>query len=55
MTFREIERLVKKDGWFLFAVSGSHYQYLHNEKKGKVTILRLNIMEILTKELSTPY
>ncbi|MCD8090940.1 MAG: type II toxin-antitoxin system HicA family toxin [Clostridiales bacterium] len=25
-------------GWYLYNVSGSHYQYKHPTKKGKVTI-----------------
>lgn len=38
MTFREIEKLVKDDGWFLEDVNGSHYHYKHDKKAGKVTI-----------------
>jgi len=38
MKFQEIERTIKKDGWKLKAVCGSHYQYVHASKSGKVTI-----------------
>ena len=38
MKFKEIERVIKKDGWKLKHVSGSHYQYEHPTKSGKVTI-----------------
>jgi predicted RNA binding protein YcfA (HicA-like mRNA interferase family) len=38
MTFKEIERIVKNDGWFLEAIEGSHYHYKHKTKSGKVTI-----------------
>ena len=38
MTFREIERMIKDDGWFLDTIEGSHYHYKHKMKKGKVTI-----------------
>jgi len=38
MKFMEIERIIKKDGWKLKAIKGSHYQYIHNSKNGKVTI-----------------
>jgi predicted RNA binding protein YcfA (HicA-like mRNA interferase family) len=38
MRFLEIERIIKKDGWKLKAVKGSHYQYIHASKTGKVTI-----------------
>jgi predicted RNA binding protein YcfA (HicA-like mRNA interferase family) len=38
MTFRDIEKLVKKDGWKLQGIQGSHYHYKHDTKSGKVTI-----------------
>ncbi len=38
MRFREIERKVLDDGWYLVDVSGSHHQYKHPTKSGKVTI-----------------
>ena len=38
MTFREIERIVKAEGWFLDTIEGSHYHYKHKTKPGKVTI-----------------
>ena len=38
MTFREIERIVKKDGWYLDTIEGSHYHYKNKAKPGKVTI-----------------
>jgi predicted RNA binding protein YcfA (HicA-like mRNA interferase family) len=36
--FQEIERILLKDGWRLKAVNGSHHQYVHSTKRGKVTI-----------------
>ncbi len=38
MKFREIENIIKKDGWIYSYTSGSHYYYLHPTKPGKVTI-----------------
>ena len=38
MRFREIEKMVLNDGWELSDVKGSHYQYKHPTKQGKVTI-----------------
>lgn len=39
MTFREIEKIIKSDGWYEDrSNSGSHRQYVHEIKKGKVTI-----------------
>ncbi len=38
MRFREIERLVLDDGWELVDIAGSHHQYKHPNKPGRVTI-----------------
>ena len=38
MRFREIEKIILDDGWVLVDVKGSHYQYKHTAKPGKVTI-----------------
>jgi predicted RNA binding protein YcfA (HicA-like mRNA interferase family) len=38
MRFQEVERIVLKDGWTLKTVKGSHHQYIHPVKPGKVTI-----------------
>lgn len=39
-TFRELEKLLRDDGWILKNVVGSHHQYVHPTKPGKVTIPR---------------
>lgn len=38
MKVKEIIKLLEKDGWFIVAQRGSHRQYKHNNKKGRVTI-----------------
>lgn len=38
MKFREMERIVKDDGWYWAYTQGSHYHYYHDTKQGKVTI-----------------
>jgi predicted RNA binding protein YcfA (HicA-like mRNA interferase family) len=38
MNFREIEKVIKDDGWFVVSTEGSHHQYKHPVKHGKVTI-----------------
>jgi len=38
MKFRELEKLLKADGWELSNIVGSHCQYTHQTKKGKVTV-----------------
>jgi len=35
---REIIRLIEDDGWYLAAMKGSHRQFKHPVKKGRVTI-----------------
>jgi len=35
---REIIRLIEDDGWQLIATKGSHRQYKHPTKHGRVTI-----------------
>lgn len=36
--FKDIVKLIEADGWFLVATRGSHRQYKHPTKKGRVTI-----------------
>ena len=38
MKVKEVTRLIKKDGWYLVRIRGSHRQYKHPTKKGLVTI-----------------
>lgn len=38
MRFREIESIILKDGWYQVKQKGSHHQYKHPTKFGKVTI-----------------
>ncbi len=40
MTFRQIEKILINDGWYLKNTKGSHCQYIHQTKRGKVTIPR---------------
>ncbi len=34
----ELERIIKADGWIFKTQKGSHRQYIHPDKPGKVTI-----------------
>jgi predicted RNA binding protein YcfA (HicA-like mRNA interferase family) len=38
LRFREIEKIVLRDGWYKISSRGSHNQYKHPSKPGKVTI-----------------
>ena len=38
MKVRDIIKLIEKDGWHLVVIKGSHRQYKHHAKPGRVTI-----------------
>lgn len=38
MRFREVEKMILQDGWREVGQVGSHHQYKHPVKPGKVTI-----------------
>lgn len=38
MTAKELLKILKRDGWYIVDINGSHYQLKHPTKKGKVTI-----------------
>lgn len=38
MKVKEIIKLIENDGWILVATKGSHRQFKHNQKSGKVTV-----------------
>ena len=38
MTFKELEKIIKADGWEYQYTRGSHFYYKHKTKSGKVTI-----------------
>jgi predicted RNA binding protein YcfA (HicA-like mRNA interferase family) len=38
MKIRQIIRMIERDGWYLVLTKGSHRQFKHPLKKGRVTI-----------------
>jgi predicted RNA binding protein YcfA (HicA-like mRNA interferase family) len=38
MKVGELLKLIKRDGWYLVATRGSHEQYKHDTKPGRVTV-----------------
>lgn len=38
MTAKEVLKILKKDGWYVVEIQGSHYQLKHPGKKGRVTL-----------------
>ena len=46
---RDAIRIVEQDGWRLVRTRGSHRQFRHPEKPGKVTIAGHPSIDLLTK------
>jgi predicted RNA binding protein YcfA (HicA-like mRNA interferase family) len=38
MKIRDVIKLIEEDGWYLVATKGSHRQFKHQRKTGRVTI-----------------
>lgn len=38
MKIRDVTKLIEQDGWYLVATKGSHRQFKHATKPGRVTI-----------------
>lgn len=38
MQSRELIKIIEADGWYLVATKGSHHQFKHDTKKGRVTV-----------------
>ena len=38
MKVRDVIKMIEKDGWYLVTTKGSHRQYKHSTKLGRVTI-----------------
>jgi len=38
MKVRDVLKMLREDGWYLVATKGSHQQYKHPTKPGRVTI-----------------
>lgn len=38
MKVRDILRMLKDDGWYLVVIEGSHRQFKHRTKPGRVTV-----------------
>jgi len=38
MKVRDVIRIIRKDGWYIIKTKGSHRQFKHSTKHGRVTI-----------------
>lgn len=38
MTFAELEKILKKHGWYYYSAIGFHFQYANNTQNGIITI-----------------
>jgi len=54
MKVRDVIKLIEADGWYLVTTKGSHRQYKHPKKTGRVTIAGHPNMT-LHQELKTAY
>lgn len=53
MNSKQIILLLKKDGWYLKDQKGSHGQFIHPTKKGKVTVPIHGKIEMPPKTLNS--
>lgn len=47
---REVIKMLEADGWYLYTQKGSHRQFKHPHKKGKVTV-NGKLSDTLSQEL----
>jgi len=52
---KEIIKILEKDGWYLHSTRGSHRQYKHPEKSGRVTIAGKTSDDIAQGTLTSIY
>lgn len=50
MRSREMIRMIEEDGWYQVAVRGSHHQYKHPRKPGRVTDLPKGTINSILKQ-----
>lgn len=53
MTYREVLRRLSDDGWVQVSQSGSHRQFKHPTKSGKVTVAGMGSEEVPRKTLKS--
>ena len=53
MKISEILKILNEDGWYLVNYVGSHRQFKHRVKKGKVTVAGKPSLDIHPKTLKT--
>jgi len=53
MKFRELIRIIEEDGWRFTSQRGSHQQYTHPTKRGRVTVAGKPSEEVHPKTLAT--
>ena len=53
MKVRDVIKLVEADGWYQVKMEGSHRQYKHPEKRGRVTIAGHPSKEVPPETLSS--
>jgi predicted RNA binding protein YcfA (HicA-like mRNA interferase family) len=55
MKVREVIKLIEADGWYLVVTKGSHRQYKHPTKLGRVTVAGHSSHDLAPGTLSSIY
>jgi len=50
---REVLRIIRMDGWYQVACRGSHRQFLHPWKRGKVTVAGRPSVDLAPKTIKS--
>jgi predicted RNA binding protein YcfA (HicA-like mRNA interferase family) len=53
MKVREVIKLIEEDGWYLVATRGSHRQFKHPSKPGRVTIAGHSVHDLAPGTLNS--
>jgi len=53
MKIRDVIKMIEADGWYLVGQKGSHRQYEHPAKKGRVTIAGHTSRDLHPKTLNS--
>ena len=51
MKYKEIIKIIEKDGWYLLKQKGSHRQYKHPGKSGRVTIAHHGVTQDVSPKM----
>ncbi len=53
MTFKELDKLLRNNGWFPVRSKGSHFQYQHKDRPNTIAVPNHNGKDIKTGTLNS--